>query len=642
MRSPLTRSHLTQVEERARRLEQLISNILPNADIDKLLSKDVRHQTVLRSAPPAQTRQQPPPQQQKELESQLQHRPVLPNDEVPDEADGFDWVEEELKGNELTDGMAALSLNPQGTGYFGQASSSVLLRALHVPPSWDMPLASEEDDATEYQIRAQLLSLTTTPVPKMISDTLIDAFFAYYNSSYPIIHEPTFRAQYEGQLLRPRPDVWELLYNAILALGSWCINHESSSADLIYYHQARSQLSSNILETGNLPLVQALTLLSNYVQKRNKPNTGWNYLGLAIRMALGLGLYREFPNWKSSPLKLEIRRRVWWTLYMFDAGAAVTFGRPINLPGPEIVDAKLPLNVNDNQLTAETEIVPKEIDAPTIYSGIIYQSKFCLITNSIYNRLIAKPSPSAEESLEFNKTIEKFMTELPNYFQPTVYIDTYLQWPVLTKYRLLWRIKNFQIIIFRPFVLQHILLAGDKSTLSEAEVQARRICIQSARETIGLVTEFLTMFQHTSISVWYALYFLFQAALIPIICLSSEPNSEHASEWLSDIQRTNETLLSLTNENQLAARFYDVIDRLTKQYIHTDMSQASINMRNEWMSDIYSLVFDEFSAANGGVNMPPPPPAMPQAMSTAMPVTMQTTMTSNIPPSMSTTMPPPM
>lgn len=501
--------------------------------------------------------------------------------------------------------MAALSINPQGTGYFGLASSSVLLRALRVP-SWDVPLTPEDDSHADYHLKSEFLA------SKLISDTMVDAFFQFYNSSYPLIHEPSYRAQYEGIIPRPREDLWELLHNAVLALGCWCINHENSSTDLIYYQQARSKLTSSILETGNLPLVQALTLLSNYVQKRNKPNTGWNYLGLAIRMALGLGLYREFPNWKSSPLKLEIRRRVWWVLYIFDSGAAVTFGRPINLPGPEIVDVHMPLNIHNSSLTVDTTVMPPELSGPTEYSGIITQANFCRLTNGIYNRLISQPSPSAEESLEYNKIIEKFMAELPLHFQQNGPLNTSTQWFVLTRYRLLWRVKNFQVIMFRPFVLQHVLQVGDTAPVpatlsnSEAEKECRRICIQSARETIVLVIEFLNTFQHSSISVWYALYFLFQASLISIICLASEPNSEHAPEWLDDVQKTKEILVSLNEQNRLAARFYQVIERLSDQYIHTDMSQQP-QLRNEWMNDIYSLVFDFSKPPSADFDLPNEP-----------------------------------
>lgn len=42
IRSPLTRKHLTKVEDRVRKLEALISEILPHQDIDLLLSKSLK------------------------------------------------------------------------------------------------------------------------------------------------------------------------------------------------------------------------------------------------------------------------------------------------------------------------------------------------------------------------------------------------------------------------------------------------------------------------------------------------------------------------------------------------------------------------------------------------------------------------
>lgn len=40
-------------------------------------------------------------------------------EELPQQVDGFDWAEKEISLGDLTDGMAALSVNPEGTGYFG-------------------------------------------------------------------------------------------------------------------------------------------------------------------------------------------------------------------------------------------------------------------------------------------------------------------------------------------------------------------------------------------------------------------------------------------------------------------------------------------------------------------------------------------
>lgn len=38
---------------------------------------------------------------------------------LPQQADGFDWAEKEITLGDLTDGMAALSIKPEGAGYFG-------------------------------------------------------------------------------------------------------------------------------------------------------------------------------------------------------------------------------------------------------------------------------------------------------------------------------------------------------------------------------------------------------------------------------------------------------------------------------------------------------------------------------------------
>lgn len=41
---------------------------------------------------------------------------------LPQAADGFDWTEGAVSLNELADGMAALSVNPEGAGYLGKST----------------------------------------------------------------------------------------------------------------------------------------------------------------------------------------------------------------------------------------------------------------------------------------------------------------------------------------------------------------------------------------------------------------------------------------------------------------------------------------------------------------------------------------
>ena len=97
-----------------------------------------------------------------------------------------------------------------------------------------------------------------------------------------------------------------LLYT-ILTLGAWTLGDEQTDLDEILYRKASSfSEDDSTSESVSLALVQVLVLISNFTQKRNKPNTGWNYLGLAVHMALSLALHRELPEWDISLLQTNL------------------------------------------------------------------------------------------------------------------------------------------------------------------------------------------------------------------------------------------------------------------------------------------------------------------------------------------------
>lgn len=66
-------------------------------------------------------------------------------------------------------------------------------------------------------------------------------------------------------------------------------------------------------------------------------------------MALGLGLHREIStsDGEQNTLSKEIRRRVWWVLYMVDSGFSITMGRPTTA-SDAFIDVKMPQNIEDS------------------------------------------------------------------------------------------------------------------------------------------------------------------------------------------------------------------------------------------------------------------------------------------------------
>lgn len=222
--------------------------------------------------------------------------------------------------------------------------------------------------ATRQRSESGALLLESDLASSFVADGLIDAYFLLYNTSYPILHSQLFRESYNNRSQISTTSTWQLIFYTVLAIGHWVLSSGEDHADSPYYLAARSRMSAGMLESGTLAGVQAFLLMvrmilsrqvkqyfthtisqGNYLQKRDRPNTGYNMIGIAFRMALGLGLHREISGNEGdqNTLSKEIRRRVWWVLYMVDSGFSITMGRPTTA-SDAFIDVQLPQNVDDS------------------------------------------------------------------------------------------------------------------------------------------------------------------------------------------------------------------------------------------------------------------------------------------------------
>ncbi|KAF4307360.1 Sugar/inositol transporter [Botryosphaeria dothidea] len=227
----------------------------------------------------------------------------------------------------------------------------------------------------------------------------------------PSFMRATFRAEYMEVIPRPPGTLWHVLLYVVAALGACTSGKYQPGTDMVLFEEAKSRLTFDILEIGSMMLVQVLALIANFVQKANKPNSGYNYLGLAKRVAVGIGLHREYSDWAVKPWQVEMRRRVWWCLVIFDVGASITFSRPIELPTG--VDIGLPRNYSDTDLTRATHSQPPESAETTIYTNIRCQALFDLAIKDIYSALISGDYPSPDALLALDDS--RIRRWLPTY-----------------------------------------------------------------------------------------------------------------------------------------------------------------------------------------------------------------------------------
>ena len=98
-------------------------------------------------------------------------------------------------------------------------------------------------------------------------DSLVDTYFTRYNSSYPILHEHTFRQKYQSRRLIHAHSSWHLVFYLVLAVGDWILNGGSDTEQSRYYMAARSRMSMRLLESGTLLTVQAFLLMVSHREK---------------------------------------------------------------------------------------------------------------------------------------------------------------------------------------------------------------------------------------------------------------------------------------------------------------------------------------------------------------------------------------
>ncbi|KAJ3085906.1 hypothetical protein HK102_013698, partial [Quaeritorhiza haematococci] len=165
---------------------------------------------------------------------------------------------------------------------------------------------------------------------------LVSLFFTYVNPFLAfIVHERKFREN-EGHNS-------PMLLNAIYAIAARYSKHPAIfkhggeklwKAGDGFYAKARL-LVSEVIDVPCIDTVIVLVLLVTYAAGSGRGSASWMYSGMAIRMAQSLRLdvdpdFEEVQNMCAghlTPFDKELRRRVWWVVFVMDRYTAATADR---------------------------------------------------------------------------------------------------------------------------------------------------------------------------------------------------------------------------------------------------------------------------------------------------------------------------
>jgi hypothetical protein len=380
---------LESLSLRYRALDALLKGLLPNEnlqDVDSLLkigkSRGIpmpepdfqaTNPEIFQNGPIPQTPPTPAPDSVRELhrtsnsQSPLRPTPKKIRDEKlvaaphgvghyvgPSSSLGFAAVVRKMVARTSSNPKFMLSRRQQKTsqaGFVRPSSIKGLEPPEHISPSpvdATPPPPHPQDggvylrllDAEELQDQAD----TTFILPdRATADTLIQGFFDHVHSNYPLFHRTIFHLQYEAMLTSNKhPDEsdpgWICTLCLIFVFGAQALEPFGKQAAAIqrrYLRIARSYVDHLVSTTSDLN-IQALMLLQLYYHNAGERNASWMLLGCASRMAIALGMHREGANVGFDSLEQNIRKQIWWTVYVFEKNLCIILGRPSAIEDSEI------------------------------------------------------------------------------------------------------------------------------------------------------------------------------------------------------------------------------------------------------------------------------------------------------------------
>ena len=282
-----------------------------------------------------------------------------------------------------------------------------------------MARAAKAERPTEWHVNPHFQDYVPS---RETSDKLVHLYLRTFESTYRILHIPTFEKEYAEYWNDPQSASSGFLVKLLLVMAIGTMFYQEADFHPIrnsaqqWVYVAQSWMSAPF-EKGRLNLsglqIHCLVLLA-----RQTTGVGgdlvWISIGSLIRMAVTMGFHRDpklFP--RMSVLHAEIRRRLWATVLEMTVCSSFDSGNP-PLISPSDWDTEPPSNINDNEIDETTKEPP--ISKPSdVYTQTSLQIQLLksLHTRLEISRFISdfRFQPSYDDILRLSTSITNFGRE---------------------------------------------------------------------------------------------------------------------------------------------------------------------------------------------------------------------------------------
>lgn len=250
------------------------------------------------------------------------------------------------------------------------------------------------------------------------------------------------------------------------------------------YFTCALELLPDVHEEGTILFVETLALVGYFMQNLNRRDAAFLYIGMALRMAITLGLHQETTRPDLDEAAREHRRRVWWSVYSLDRIHSVKSGNPITIYDEDIgvsFPSKLPHE--------------PEYCAAVVLKHYTKLSQICgEITVSIYRRTPKSGSTLMAAVKNIILSLSQWHRELPEKlrFDPARLSISRESVSTLLHYSQCINMTARPLLFH---VVQKRLKSGLsvkeedwKEGLTQTTIRVIEMCISASRDTINMMT----------------------------------------------------------------------------------------------------------------------------------------------------------
>jgi hypothetical protein len=340
------------------------------------------------------------------------------------------------------------------------------------------PLTSAATGGTT--MRDSFFGLQTKPAikpatfpDKDIGRRLMELYFEHSNPQIPILHRGEFLALFEKVYAteeKKRTPRELYMLNIVFATGAGVIleasdkNGDAENTDIKAGHSRKRQklsheqcrpeeyhasaivhlesfLGSSSSSTdgigGGLEELQAVLLLAGFALLRPVAPGLWYIVGVAVRLAVDLGLHNEDPeaSTEASAEQTEMtgaareeygrrqyirdfRRRLWWCVYSFDRLVSTCVGRPFGITD-QVITTEFPTLLDDKYITPSGFLTPPQNEYGSIpsYKHVSYHYfRLRLLQSEVLQVLQHRQTQQFRERGTVNVANRWMHTDLPSPF----------------------------------------------------------------------------------------------------------------------------------------------------------------------------------------------------------------------------------